>query len=322
MDVLKYIGYRFCLSLVAIFFIFTFTFVIIRATPGDPLVQLKEIPPETRRNLEIKYGLDKPLYIQYAIQFKQVFFHWDFGKSFRIIGKSVNEIIKEQFPVSASIGLLSSFFGIVVGVCLGSCAALYHGSNLDRFNMLICVLGTSLPSYIFAYLFQYLFAVIPLTVLGFSPKYWLRAGGWGEFRDLILPSLTLSLSVIASYARLMRSQLLEVSRADFIKTATAKGISPTRIFFFHKMRNSVLPLVSLLPTTLVWQMTGSIIIENIFGIPGLGKAYLNAIQSQDYNVIMGMTLFIGIAGVCAYFLTDLLYGFIDPRIRVFDKAAN
>lgn len=320
MNFFKYFLYRFFLSLVAIFFIFTFTFLIIRAVPGDPLVQLKEIPPETRKNLEIKYGLDRPLYVQYALQFKQVFFHWDFGKSFRIIGKDVNEIIREHFPVSASIGLLSSFVGILVGVVIGSLAALYHGSLLDRTNMFFCVLGTSLPSYIFAYLFQYLFAVVPLTVLGFSPKYWLRAGGWGEWRDLILPALTLSLAVISSYGRLIRSQLLEVRGADFVKTAYAKGLGSWKVFFFHKMRNSILPLVTLVPTTLVWQMTGSIIIENIFGVPGLGKAYLNAIQSQDYNVIMGMTLFMGILGVSAYFLTDLLYGWIDPRIRVYEKG--
>ena len=315
MKLLRFIGKRLLLALVTLFSLFTLTFVLMRTVPGDPLAKTKEIPADTRRNMEERYGLNKPLYQQYFISLGRMI-QGDLGQSFRTVGREVNDIIRDQFPVSASIGLVAVVVGTIVGLFLGSLAALYRNSIIDRTAMMLCVGGIALPSFLFAYLFQYFFSVYPLTHWGANPEVWIRPAGWGEARDFVLPSLSLSLAIVAVITRIMRSQMVEVSFSEYVKTAKAKGVSTLRLIFLHQIRNAILPVLSILGPLLVAVMGGGLIIENIFGIPGLGRAYLSSIQNQDYNVIMGLTVFFGGFFIIVNLITDVLYGLVDPRIRV------
>ena len=315
MKLLRFVFKRLLLAIVTLFTLFTITFVLMRTVPGDPLAKSKAIPAETRANLEAQYGLNKPLIEQYYIALTRML-RGDLGQSFRTVGREVNSIIAEQFPVSATLGLIAVAVGTSVGLFLGTMAALYRNSIIDRAAMIMCVAGIALPSFLFAYLFQYFLSVYPLTVLGFDPATWIRPAGWGEPRDFLLPSLSLSLAIVAVVTRLMRSQMVEVSFSEFIKTAKAKGASTPRLIVLHQIRNAILPVLSILGPLLVGVMGGGLIIENIFGIPGLGRAYLSSIQNQDYNVIMGLTVFFGGFFIVVNLITDILYGLVDPRISV------
>lgn len=307
---------RLMLAVVTVFTMATITFFLTRAAPGDPFVQSKEIPAETRRNLEAKYGMDKPLYVQYAKSMKEIFFHLDFGDSFRSVGRNVNDILRERFPVSAMLGLLSVAFGAGVGIVLGILAALNRNTAIDRSAMFICVLGMALPGFLFAFIFQYFFAVLPTTMLGVDPDKWLRPAGWGELRDFVLPGLSLALSSVAFITRVTRTQMVEVQFSEYVKTAKAKGATAWRLLIFHEIRNAAMPLITILGPLVVSTMMGGLITENIFGIPGLGRAFLNAILNNDYNVLLGLVVFEGTFLVLIFLLTDILYGLVDPRIRV------
>lgn len=316
MKLLRYALKRFLLSILTLFVLASGTFALMRAVPGDPLMQTKAIPEETMRNLRERYGLDRPLYEQYFIQMKQIFLHGDFGTSFRTMGREVNDIIKEQFPASASVGVVAVTGGVLFGILLGTFAALYRNTPIDRGAMLICVLGASLPSFLFGYLFQYFIGVLPLTKFGVNPENWVRPAGYGELRDLLLPALTLSLAIVANVTRLMRSQMVDVSFSDYVKTAKSKGVSTLRLVWKHQMRNALMPVITIIGPLFAATITGALIIEGIFGIPGLGSAYINSISNNDYNVIMGLTIFYGGFLIIINFLTDLIYGIIDPRVRV------
>jgi ABC-type dipeptide/oligopeptide/nickel transport system permease component len=203
----------------------------------------------------------------------------------------------------------------VVGLGLGIIAALYRNSLIDRAAMLLCVLGIAIPSALIAYVVQYVLAVVPLTRFGFDPDRWFRVVGWGEFRDLVLPGLTLSLGIITVMTRYMRSQMIDVAFAEYIRTARAKGASTFRIIVRHQIRNAILPVISIFGPIFVGAISGSLLIESVFGVPGLGAAYINSISNNDYNVLMGLTVFYGGFFILVNLLTDIVYGLIDPRIR-------
>lgn len=315
LGLLRYVAKRLALALVTLFVLATLTFVCMRAVPGDPLTRTKEIPAAVRENLEAKYGLNKPLIVQYGIQMKRMFIDLDFGESFRTVDRRVNSMIREQFPASAALGSLALLIGTVIGLGLGIVAALYRNSLIDRAAMVLCVLGIAIPSTVFVYVVQYALAVFPLTTLGFEPDLWVRTVGWGQWRDLILPSLTLSLSIIAVMTRYMRSQMVDVSFSEYVRTAKAKGVSTLRLVFAHEIRNAILPVVSLLGPIFVGAISGSLIVEGVFGVPGLGTAFINSISNNDYNVLMGLTVFYGGFFIAVNLLTDIVYGLIDPRIR-------
>jgi ABC-type dipeptide/oligopeptide/nickel transport system permease component len=316
MKLARYIVKRIGLAIITIFTLATITFFLTRVAPGDPFTKTKEIPADTMANLRVKYGLDKPILAQYAIQMKQIFVDFDFGTSFRTLGRDVNEIIRDQFPVSAKLGFFSVAAGAIIGIGLGAIAALRRNSAVDRLSMFICVLGLAVPGFLLSYLFQYFFAVVPVTRFGWSASHWLPAAGWGEWRHYMLPGLSLSLGTIATIGRLTRSQMIEVQSADYIKTAKAKGIPALRLVFAHELRNALPPVLSVLGPLLVSTMMGAMIIENIFGVPGLGRVILDAVMNNDYNLIMGVTIFEGSFLVLVMLLTDILYGIVDPRIRV------
>ena len=315
LGLLRYVAKRLALALVTLFVLATLTFVCMRAVPGDPLTRTKEIPAAVRENLEAKYGLNKPLIVQYGIQMKRMFIDLDFGESFRTVDRRVNSMIREQFPASAALGSLALLISTVIGLGLGIVAALYRNSLIDRAAMVLCVLGIAIPSTVFVYVVQYALAVFPLTTLGFEPDLWVRTVGWGQWRDLILPSLTLSLSIIAVMTRYMRSQMVDVSFSEYVRTAKAKGVSTLRLVFAHEIRNAILPVVSLLGPIFVGAISGSLIVEGVFGVPGLGTAFINSISNNDYNVLMGLTVFYGGFFIAVNLLTDIVYGLIDPRIR-------
>jgi oligopeptide transport system permease protein len=268
-----------------------------------------------RINLEEKYGLNKPLIVQYGIQMKRMFIDGDFGESFRTVDRSVNAMIREQFPNSAILGIFALVVGTVVGLLLGIFAALYRNSLIDRVAMVLCVVGIAIPSAVFVYVVQYFFAVFPLTQLGVNPDYWFRTVGWGEARDVVLPGCTLSLAIIAVMTRYMRSQMVDVAFAEYVRTAKAKGVSTFRLVMRHEIRNAILPVISLLGPIFVGAVSGSLVVEGVFGVPGLGVAFINSINNNDYNVLMGLTVFYGGFFIIVNLMTDILYGVIDPRIR-------
>lgn len=306
-----YIAKRLLSGLITIWFIATATFMGMHAVPGDPLLNDKAVTPEVRANLERAYGLDKPLYQQYFIYLGNML-QGDFGISFTQQNRKVNDIIREHFPVSAMLGVLALFFAAVGGVVWGALTALFRNRTPDVVIMLLVIVCVSVPSFVFAALGQ--LAILKLNdTLGISL---LPVAGWGTFAHMLVPSLVLGLGTMAYLTRLMRSSMLEIADTDYIRTAKAKGLSPTRIFFFHQLRNAILPVVTVLGPSIAAITTGGFVVELVFAIPGLGRYFVQAVQQLDYTVIMGTTVFYGAFLVLMVIAVDILYGFIDPRIQV------
>jgi ABC-type dipeptide/oligopeptide/nickel transport system permease component len=307
----KYTLQRLAYGLLTVFFITSATFFIMHAVPGDPLTQDKAVPPEIRANLEAFYGLDKPLGTQYLIFLKNVA-KFDFGISFTQENRSVNDIIYEHFSVSAILGVLSLFFAAVGGVLMGAITAIFRNKYPDYIIMFFVIIGVSVPSFVIAALGQ--LAIVKINAfLGFS---FIPVAGWGEIRHMIVPALALGLSTMAFLTRIMRSSMLDVMNMDYIRTAKSKGLSGNQIFWNHQLRNSVLPVVTILGPAIAAITTGGFVVELIFSIPGLGRYFVQAVQQLDYTVIMGTTTFYGAFLVLMVISVDILYGFIDPRISV------
>jgi ABC-type dipeptide/oligopeptide/nickel transport system permease component len=229
----------------------------------------------------------------------------------------VNDIIRQHFPVSAVLGVFALFFATVGGILLGSITARLRGQLADRTVLFLVVLGISVPSFVFAALGQQ--AVLLLNQWAGAKV--LPVAGWGSFRHLLLPALALGLGTLAFLTRLMRSSLLEIVHQDYVRTAKAKGLPPWRIFWFHQLRNGILPVITLLGPALASITTGGFVVESVFAIPGLGRYFVQAVQQLDYTVIMGLTVFYGAFLVLMVILVDILYGWVDPRIRVGKEAA-
>jgi ABC-type dipeptide/oligopeptide/nickel transport system permease component len=298
-------------GVITVWFIATATFVAMHAVPGNPLSDAKAMNPEIRANLEAKYGLDKPLGEQYLVYMGNLA-QGDLGISFTQRNRSVNDIIRDHFPVSATLGILSILFAALGGILFGALTALYRNKWPDTVIMLLVILGISVPSFVFAALGQ--LGLVNLNVLlGISL---LPVAGWGTVSHMILPSLVLGLGTMAYLTRLMRSSMLEIVNADFIRTAKAKGLPATRIFTHHQLRNAILPVITVLGPGIAAITTGSFVVELVFAIPGLGRYFVQAVQQLDYTVIMGTTVFFGAFLVLMVILVDLLYGLIDPRVRL------
>jgi len=298
-------------GLVTVYFIATATFFAMHAVPGDPLMGNKATTPEIRANLARKYGLDRPVLEQYGMFLKNMA-TGDFGISFTQHNRSVNDIIAKHFPVSAILGFLAIVVAAIGGVMLGSITALFKNRAPDKLIMILVIFGVSVPSFVVAALMQLgVTELNRITHLSILP-----VGGWGEVGHMVLPALALGLSTLAFLTRLMRSSMLEVTGADYIRTAKAKGVSPTGIFFGHQLRNAILPVVTVLGPAVAAITTGGFVVEQVFAIPGLGRYFVQAVNQLDYTVIMGLTVFYGAYLVGIVILVDLLYGLIDPRIRV------
>ncbi|NIP15067.1 MAG: ABC transporter permease subunit [Pseudomonadales bacterium] len=308
---LNYTLKRLLQGIVTVWFIATATFIAMHSVPGDPLADEKEVTPEIRANLEAKYGLDKPIFDQYLIYMGNIL-KGDFGISFTQENREVNDIIREHFPVSATLGILAVVFAGLGGVLWGALTALYRNRLPDVIIMFLVILGISVPSFVIAAISQ--LSLVNLNdLLGVSI---LPVAGWGSVWHMLIPSMVLGLGTMAYLTRLMRSSMLEIVNADFVRTAKSKGLPPTRIFTRHQLRNAILPVITVLGPSIAAITTGGFVVELVFAIPGLGRYFVQAVQQLDYTVIMGTTVFYGSFLVFMVIVVDLLYGLIDPRVRL------
>ncbi|MGM0634225.1 MAG: ABC transporter permease [Pseudomonadota bacterium] len=307
----QYTAKRLLQGVITVWFIATVTFFAMHSVPGDPLSDARAATPEIRANLEARYGLDRPLMEQYGL-FLGNMLRGDFGISFTQQNRQVNDIIREHFPVSATLGILAIVFAAAGGILWGALTALYRNRLPDVVIMFLVILGISVPSFVFAGLGQ--LALVNLNTL--AGRTLLPVAGWGSVAHMLVPALVLGLSTMAYLTRLMRSSMLEVISADYIRTARAKGVPPGRIFTRHQLRNAVLPVVTVLGPAIAAITTGGFVVELVFAIPGLGRYFVQAVQQLDYTVIMGTTVFYGAFLVFMVILVDLVYGWIDPRVRL------
>jgi oligopeptide transport system permease protein len=304
---LKYLLRRLVFTLITLWLIITVTFVLMKNLPGDPLGEGSEkVPQATKDMLLHQYGLDKPMWQQYVTYMGNIL-HGDLGASFQFPAQKVTDIIKQAFPASLELGLISIVFATCVGLLLGIFAALKHNKAGDYISMFIAVIGISIPSFVLGTLLSY-YVGVKLHLL--PPGLWLTPA------HRILPAFALSLSTIAILARLMRASMLDVLNQDYIKTARAKGLSSLIIVMRHTIRNAILPVITVLGPIFVNVVTGTFVVEQIFSVPGLGKHLVTSVTSNDYTMIAGLTIFYSAILILVIFITDMIYGLVDPRIRL------
>ena len=306
-----YVLKRLIQGIVTVWFIATATFFAMHNVPGDPLLNDRAVSEAIRTNLEAKYGLDQPIGTQYFIYLSNLA-KGDFGISFTQENREVNDIIREHFPISAILGVLAVVFAAAGGILFGALTASYRNRLPDYFIMLLVILGISVPSFVVAALSQ----LTLVTLNNAVGATILPVAGWGTILHMLVPALVLGLGTMAYLTRLMRSSMLEVVNSDFVRTAKSKGVPPARIFTKHQLRNAILPVVTVLGPSIAAITTGGFVVELVFAIPGLGRYFVQAVQQLDYTVIMGTTVFYGAFLVFMVILVDLLYGFIDPRVRL------
>jgi ABC-type dipeptide/oligopeptide/nickel transport system permease component len=306
-----YILKRLAQGVITVWFIATATFFAMHNVPGDPLLNDRAVTESIRANLEAKYGLDQPLTKQYTIYLGNLL-RGDFGISFTQENREVNDIIRQHFPISAILGILAVVFAAVGGVLWGALTSLYRNRWPDYVIMFLVILGISVPSFVIAALSQ--LALVNLNSL--FGRTLLPVAGWGSIAHMLVPALVLGLGTMAYLTRLMRSSMLEVISSDYVRTAKAKGLPATRIFSRHQLRNAILPVVTVLGPAIAAITTGGFVVELVFAIPGLGRFFVEAVQQLDYTVIMGTTVFYGAFLVFMVIVVDVLYGLIDPRVRL------
>ncbi|MGD9569313.1 MAG: ABC transporter permease [Sedimentibacter sp.] len=302
---LKYIVKRIVSAIITIWFILTLTFILMNSIPGDPLSGGKALQPEVEAAVKAKYGLDRPLTEQYITYLKN-YAKGDFGVSFKKIGLTTNQIIADGFPYSLKIGAWSSLFIIVVGISFGIISALKQNKIPDRVMMIVSTLGATIPSFVFATLFLYIFN----RKLGWVPSF-----GAETWKHYIGPILCIGMFSLAYVTRLTRTSVLDVLQQDYIRTARAKGLSEGVVIIKHALRNALIPVVTYLGPMIASLITGSFVVEKVFGIAGIGSLFTTSITNRDYTLIMGITVFFGIFIVIATLIVDVLYVFIDPRIK-------
>ena len=303
---LKYILNRLVYILIALFIIISATFFLMKLAPGSPFASERELPPAIEQQLNAKYGLDNPWYVQYK-DYLVSSFTLDFGESMKYKGRSVNDMINEGFPVSLVLGLEAMILAIGMGILLGVISALYHNKFPDYVSTVIAILGISVPSFILAGLLQYFLSFR----LG-----WFPVTGWKGFIYTILPATAIALTHAGFIAKLTRSSMLEQNNSEYVKLARAKGIGKWTVVFKHSLRNALLPVVTYLGPLTAGVLTGSFVIEQIFAIPGIGRHFVQSITNRDYTTIMGVTVFYSIILLLAVLIVDILYSFIDPRIKL------
>lgn len=284
----------------------TITFFLLRVVPGGPFDSEKALPPDVKANVEARFGLDRPLAVQYFSYLAGIA-RWDFGPSFKYVDRGVSEIIGDTLPTSMELGLYSLFLALAIGLPLGVLSAYRQNSWLDFSAMFAAVAGISLPSYFVGAILIYVFS---LKLNLFPPALW---EGWDS---KILPTLTLGTRPAALIARLTRASLLESIRSDYVRTARSKGLSEWTVVLKHALRNSLIPVLTLLGPLSAYVLTGTFVIEYIFAIPGMGKYFIDAVTNRDYPLVMGVTIVYGFALVAANLLVDLAYALVDPRIRI------
>ncbi len=295
-------------AILTLFALVTIVFFLVRLMPGEPFTSAK-LTAEVAANMEKYYGFDKPLYVQY-FQYIGNLLHGNFGYSMFYTNKTVNYIIGQGFPFSADLGIRALVLAISMGIVLGIIAARNRGNKIDVFCVIIAILGTSIPDFIMGAILQYFFGI----KWGLLP-----VAKYKGFAYTILPACALAFYTLASVSRIMRASMLEVVQQDYIKTAKAKGLSSLRITCKHQIRNAIMPVITMLGPTVASVLTGTFVIESIFAIPGMGKYYVESVTQNDYSMILGMTVFYGAFLVICNLIVDILYGLVDPRVRVGGK---
>src|SRR5215213_8402314 len=302
---IRYVARRVVYMFLALFVIASITFFISKLLPGSPFTNPK-LTPQIRQQLFEQYGLDEPLPVQYAKYMLNVA-QGDLGNSFFFQSRPVTDMIMKGLPVSAFIGIQAVVFGLVVGLVLGIVAALRHNTLWDTAAVVIAVLGVSVPSFVLGPILQYWLGVkLGLFPIAFFESWW----------HSVLPSLALAVFVISTVARFMRTEMLEVMGQDYITLAKAKGISGLGVIVKHVLRNAMIPLVTVMAPLTIYIITGSLVIEQIFAVPGIGEQFVQSVLVNDYAMILGTTIFFSVLFILALLIQDILYGIIDPRIRV------
>jgi oligopeptide transport system permease protein len=303
--VFKFIIKKVLILLSSLFVIVTVTFFLIHSIPGDPFTDEDGTPKEIITALKQYYGLEDPLYIQYFKYFKNLL-KGNLGYSFKYIGRTANSIIAEGFPISLVLGLQAIFVAFFAGITFGSFAAFKRGKWEDALAMFAATIGVSVPSFILAALLQYIFAI----KLG-----WFPVARWGTFSQSVLPTLALAATPTAVIARLIRNNMVEVLQQDYILTAKAKGIPPFQLIYKHALKNGILPVITYLGPLTANIITGSFVIERIFGIPGLGQWIVMSVSNRDYTLITSLTIFYSFILMICIFAVDIVYCLVDPRIK-------
>ncbi|AEH32816.1 oligopeptide ABC transporter permease OppB [Vibrio anguillarum] len=304
---LKFIAKRILEAIPTMLVLITVSFFLMRFAPGNPFSSERPLPPEVMANIEAKYGLDKPVSEQYFTYLTNIL-QGDFGPSFKYQDYTVNELIAVALPVSAKVGFIAFIFTVIAGVSIGTIAALKHNTWIDYTIMSTAMIGVVMPSFVLAPALIYLFSL-----------HWkiFPAGGWldGSFQYLVLPVLGMSMLYIATFARITRGSMIETLNSNFIRTARAKGLSYPYIVVNHALKPALLPVVSYMGPAFVGIITGSVVIETIFGLPGIGKLFVNAAFNRDYSLVMGVTILIGFLFILFNAIVDILLAVIDPKIR-------
>jgi oligopeptide transport system permease protein len=297
-----------------LFIIITLSFFMMRLAPGGPFDSDRVMPPEIARNIAAAYDLDKPVYQQYLIYVGRLL-HGDFGPSYKVRDFTVTQLVANGFPVSLRLGLLAITLAFAVGTTLGILAALKQNRPADYSVMTLAMIGITIPAFVTAPLLQLVFGIYGVHLFGLDLS--LPVGGWegGAARNIILPVIVLALGPIAVIARLTRGSMVEVLRSNFIRTARAKGLPTWRIITHHALRAGLLPLVSYLGPAIADIVSGSLIVEQIFGLPGIGRYFVQAALNRDYTLVLGVTIFYATLIISLNLVADLLYGVLDPRVR-------
>ncbi|HEX2559709.1 oligopeptide ABC transporter permease OppB [Phenylobacterium sp.] len=305
---LRFIGRRLLVAIPTLFLVVTVAFFMMRAAPGSPFDLDRKLSPEIERNVKAKYGLDKPLHEQYFAYLGDAV-RGDFGPSLKYRDKTVLDILKENYPVSLRIGGYAIILASIIGVALGVVAALRQNRPADYGVMTVAILGVCIPTFVTA----------PVLILFFASKLQLLPnGGWnnGALKNLILPVIVLALPQIAIISRLTRAGMVEVLHSNYVRTARAKGLPEHRIVTKHALRAALLPLVSYLGPACAGLLTGSLVVEQIFNLPGLGKFFVISAMQRDYTVVMGMVIFYAALILVLNLIADLLYAALDPRVKL------
>jgi oligopeptide transport system permease protein len=302
----KYTIKRIVYMIITLLIIATATFFLMKLLPGTPLTNQEKLSPQQQQIILDKYGLNDPLPVQY-INYMTNLVQGDLGLSFQYDNRPVSQMIADRIGPSALLGFQAMVLGTIIGLIIGIIAAIRQNTWVDYGSTFLAVLGISIPSFVFAALLQYYVGVkweiLPVAL-------------WGEYKHTILPTLALTVGVVATIARYMRTEMIEILNTDYILLAKAKGTTNTNVIVKHGVRNAMIPIITILGPMTVGIMTGTMVIEQIFAVPGLGEQFVRSINTNDYTVIMGVTLFYSVLLVAVIFLVDILYGIIDPRIRL------
>ena len=305
---LKYVLKRVSVAIPTILILIAISFLLMHSAPGGPFTSERPLPDEVLKNIEAKYGLDQPMYLQMINYVWGVVIHFDFGPSFRYRDRTVNDIIAQGFPVTLKYGSWAFIIAVLSGITLGVIAAIRQNTFIDYFAVGFSISAQVLPNFVMA----------PILVLIFTLYLgWLPGGGWegGQIQFIIMPVIALSTSYIASIARLTRSSMLEVLNSNFIRTAKAKGLPQYKIIFFHALKPSLLPVISYLGPAFVGMITGSVVIDMYFSTGGIGLHFVRGALNRDYSTIMGITILVGSLTITFNLIVDILYAWIDPKIR-------